>query len=112
MTPAGACIPSQGSPEFLAEKAKGLASLSTGYNPYQMEVSDVLTTKHTTWLPVQGDEELYALQSQMMRVIYRLKWLHEHPRKLRERKSHTQYIVFLSIYLLETPHTKSLSSNH
>lgn len=32
-----------------------------------------------------------------MRVIYRLKWLQGHPRKLtgRERKSHTQHIVLL-----------------
>lgn len=48
MSPAGACIPSGGSPEFLAEKAQGLVSLSTGYNPCQMEVSDVLTAKHRT----------------------------------------------------------------
>lgn len=62
-----------------------------------MEVSDVLTVKCTTLLPVQEDDELYALQSQMMRVIYRLKWLQWHPRKLggRKRKSQAQHTVLL-----------------
>lgn len=81
MSPVGACIPSGSSPEFLAEKVQGLVSLSRGYNSCQMEVSDVLTIKHITCLPVQEDEEFYVLQSQMMKVIYRLKWLQGHPRK-------------------------------
>lgn len=81
MSPAGACIPSGSSPEFLAEKAQGLVLLSRGYNSCQMEASDMLTIKYITWLPVQEDEELYVLQSQMTKVIYRLKWLQGHPRK-------------------------------
>lgn len=59
----------------VAEMARGLISLPRGHNPCQMEVLDVLTIKHTKLLPVQEDEELYGLQSQMMRAIYRLKWL-------------------------------------
>lgn len=87
----------QEAPGFLADKAQGGYILSRGYNPCQMEVPDVLTIKHVTWLPVQEDEELYVLQSQMMKVIYRLKWLQGHPRKLtgRKRKSQTQHIVLL-----------------
>lgn len=60
-------------------------------------MSDVLTIKHTTLLPVQEDEEFYVLQDETMRVIYRLKRLQRHPRKLtgRKRKSQAQHMVLL-----------------
>lgn len=50
-----------------------------------MQVMSV-TTKNTTLLPVQEDEELYVRQSQMMRAICRLKQLQWHPRKLAGKK--------------------------
>lgn len=76
----------RGSDGCLVDMAQGLTSLPGRYNPCQMEVSDVLTVKCTTLLPVQEDEELYVLQSQMMTVIYRPKWLQQYPRKLTGRK--------------------------
>lgn len=73
-------------------------------------MSVVLTIKHTTLLPVQEDEEFYVLQDEMMRVIYRLKWLQQYPRKLkgRKRKSQTQHMVLLPTgHSTERPHSLS-----
>lgn len=74
-------------------------------------MSDVLTIKHTTLLPVQEDEEFYVLQDETMRVIYRLKRLQQHPRNInRKKKKITSTAYGIAAYW--TLHGKNLFNKH